>query len=707
MKYSLQIISTRNGSSRPSLYLSFDSAKYIFNAGEGTQRSCNEHQIKLSKLKAIFLSKIKWDSVGGLPGLIFTIADVNVPQVDIIGPKFLTHFLAGTRRFMLRSNFNVRLKEVENNNICYQDELITVYSTLILSDSKSNTNNTINYENAFKKKRKLIAQIFPSSKGFFLDDNNAGSKGTDLSLDAACCYVCKGPTVPGKMDAKKAKELGVKNGPDMGKLVRGESVISSFGKIVNPSDCVLPESPGSIFLILDCPDPSYIDSLVNNEYINKILSDMGNPPKCVIHQSVSGVFDDERYSSWIKRNNPALDHIFIADGLHNDEIPYRSSTSIINVLNQIDGEVFPKVFQHNNSSILKPLSNLKAQIIGRPKMNFNIEPKFSIETAKEKDLECASKGLIESINKIQAKVVLSKSRREVNGFDKYVIPLGTGSAIPGKYRNVSSTLFRNSETQTVLLDCGEGTLGQLNRHLGPKRLEKEVKDLKLVFISHMHADHHLGLFEILLYRKQITNEKLYIVGPYPMFDWIKDYSEIEDIGMESLIFIDSKEFLAGRNSLPLNFFYQDCSLTNFQTVLVKHCALSYAVSLQFQCGFKLAFSGDCRPSDKFCEIGQSSDLLIHEATLTDDLQEEALMKNHCTIGEAIQVGIKMKAKHVLLTHFSQRYPKFPESLSIPKDGPIFGVAFDLMFVSMKNFWKLPFYNKLYNQAFGELLDSDE
>ena len=68
-------------------------------------------------------------------------------------------------------------------------------------------------------------------------------------------------------------------------------------------------------------------------------------------------------------------------------------------------------------------------------MNFNIEPKFSIETAKEKDLECASKGLIESINKIQAKVVLSKSRREVNGFDKYVIPLGTGSAIPGKYRN--------------------------------------------------------------------------------------------------------------------------------------------------------------------------------------------------------------------------------------------------------------------------------
>lgn len=36
----------------------------------------------------------------------------------------------------------------------------------------------------------------------------------------------------------------------------------------------------------------------------------------------------------------------------------------------------------------------------------------------------------------------------------------------------------------------------------------------------------------------------------------------------------------------------------------------------------------------------NSNLLIHEATLTDDLQEEALLKNHCTIGEAIQVGIK-------------------------------------------------------------------
>lgn len=46
-----------------------------------------------------------------------------------------------------------------------------------------------------------------------------------------------------------------------------------------------------------------------------------------------------------------------------------------------------------------------------------------------------------------------------------------------------------SATQSVLLDCGEGTFGQLCRHYGDT-VDETLAKISTVFISHMHADHH-------------------------------------------------------------------------------------------------------------------------------------------------------------------------------------------------------------------------
>ena len=79
----------------------------------------------------------------------------------------------------------------------------------------------------------------------------------------------------------------------------------------------------------------------------------------------------------------------------------------------------------------------------------------------------------------------------------------------------------------MLLDCGEGTLGQLWRKFGPAvKILVDVRascfpphksmwtlshafspsglylqSLDLVWISHMHADHHLGLMKFLEQRE--------------------------------------------------------------------------------------------------------------------------------------------------------------------------------------------------------------
>lgn len=97
--------------------------------------------------------------------------------------------------------------------------------------------------------------------------------------------------------------------------------------------------------------------------------------------------------------------------------------------------------------------------------------------------------------------------------DVVLTPLGTGSASPSPDRNVSSTLIeydhrasRGEGTEhygAVLLDCGESTLGQLCRRLGDHRASEVLCSLRVLYISHKHADHLLGVFRLLAARTAV------------------------------------------------------------------------------------------------------------------------------------------------------------------------------------------------------------
>ncbi len=111
-------------------------------------------------------------------------------------------------------------------------------------------------------------------------------------------------------------------------------------------------------------------------------------------------------------------------------------------------------------------------------------------------------------------------------------------------------------------------------------------------------------------------------------------------------------------------------------------------------GLKLAYSGDCRPSGAFAALGRGAHLLVHECTFDDELAGDARAKKHSTLSEALGVGRKMEARRILLTHFSQRYPKLPvvseETLRRGREGGrekdvevLF--AFDLMRVRLGEF----------------------
>jgi ribonuclease Z len=57
-------------------------------------------------------------------------------------------------------------------------------------------------------------------------------------------YVLQEPDRPGRFDVQKARELGVAEGPNFGRLQRGEAVTAADGRLVQPADVLGPARPG-------------------------------------------------------------------------------------------------------------------------------------------------------------------------------------------------------------------------------------------------------------------------------------------------------------------------------------------------------------------------------------------------------------------------------------------------------------------------------
>jgi ribonuclease BN (tRNA processing enzyme) len=96
--------------------------------------------------------------------------------------------------------------------------------------------------------------------------------------------------------------------------------------------------------------------------------------------------------------------------------------------------------------------------------------------------------------------------------------LGTGASAPFKYRTVSSILVglntksateagvNNKENQDcidgyAMLDAGDGSYGTMVRKYGVEKTDDILCDMKVLFVSHKHADHISGTAKLLLKRK--------------------------------------------------------------------------------------------------------------------------------------------------------------------------------------------------------------
>ncbi|OJT01745.1 Zinc phosphodiesterase ELAC protein 2 [Trametes pubescens] len=386
-------------------------------------------------------------------------------------------------------------------------------------------------------------------------------------------YLLVGPSVRGKFDAKKAKELGVPLGPIRGRLTRGETITfevddGAGGKIertVKPEDCVAPSEVAQAVLIVDVPSPAYIPSLMasftESPFFSKYRSRTAegrkeHPTHAVFHLCGEGVLEDERYKAFMNGFSDETYHIVSSRQHTPDTTVFGRSALVQAKLNQLDADMFPLT-----KYSLEPAQDFSLMTGLPPKTTLSrrnlmvhvrpLRPPIVDDKGHEDEFgSLAASGslpeLSDNVRQTFAEIkesvgtrVACKSPRAQPGDDVVVTPLGTGSAIPTRLRNVSGTLIQIPGHGAVLLDCGEGTWGQLARSFGndPARTSgvwAVLRDLKCIYLSHMHGDHHMGLSRILQMRTLMRpppSEPLYVVGHRQHLMYLTERQELEDLGL--------------------------------------------------------------------------------------------------------------------------------------------------------------------------------
>lgn len=98
------------------VFLQFKSDGILFDCGEGTQRQMKLAGIPLSKVTKICISHWHGDHILGLPGLLLTIASLELSRsVEIYGPRGSKHaFQALFGGIEFETKFNIKITEVHD-----------------------------------------------------------------------------------------------------------------------------------------------------------------------------------------------------------------------------------------------------------------------------------------------------------------------------------------------------------------------------------------------------------------------------------------------------------------------------------------------------------------------------------------------------------------------------------------------------------------
>jgi ribonuclease Z len=259
---------------------------------------------------------------------------------------------------------------------------------------------------------------------------------------------------------------------------------------------------------------------------------------------------------------------------------------------------------------------------------------------------------------------------------------GTGGSLPTQRRGLPAILMRRGGDR-ILVDCGEGTQRQLLRSIGLTELDE-------IFLTHLHADHWLGLPGMLkTFDMRGRETPLRVYGPRgtkDLVDGVLKYAGRTEYDL-FVIELEDGQILErdGYEIIPVQVSHRGQALgyvfDEFDRPGVFDPEAATAAGLtpgpEFgrvqrgetvngvspeqvmgpaRAGRKLTISGDTRPYPALCEAAWRSDVLIHEATFAIEEAERAHQTGHSTAAQAAGVARDAEVKLLAINHLSIRYP---------------------------------------------------
>lgn len=273
--------------------------------------------------------------------------------------------------------------------------------------------------------------------------------------------------------------------------------------------------------------------------------------------------------------------------------------------------------------------------------------------------------------------------------------LGTSSGTPTRSRNVSGlALTEETGKRWYLIDCGEATQHQL------LRTPLSVHDLAAIFITHVHGDHCYGLPGLLASAGMAgRREPLEIVAPADIESWIVATLKMSHTHLPFELIFRPTERLGEWRNVNLRV----------ESVALSHRVPSYGYSFtearpdpkldvdkldrldvprgpvwgELARGKDVELEGRLLRSEDFMSFGRparrivvggdndrpellsevcgSADVLVHEATYTQEIAARGKADfGHSTAFAVASFAEAMKLPSLVLTHFSARYQANPK-----------------------------------------------
>ncbi|MEU0444794.1 ribonuclease Z [Streptomyces tendae] len=262
-----------------------------------------------------------------------------------------------------------------------------------------------------------------------------------------------------------------------------------------------------------------------------------------------------------------------------------------------------------------------------------------------------------------------------------LVVLGTASQVPTRHRNHNGYLLR-WDGEGILFDPGEGTQRQM------LRAGVAAHDLNRICVTHFHGDHSLGLAGV-IQRINLDRVPHEITAHYPrsgqrFFERLRYATAYREtvalteapVAADGPLAVTPAYTLdARRLSHPVESYGYRLTEPDGRRMLpdrltahgikgpdvgrIQRDGSLHGVPLdevsEVRRGQRFAFVMDTRLCEGVHALAEGCDLLVIESTFLDEDENLATDHGHLTAGQAARVARDAGVRHLVLTHFSQRY----------------------------------------------------